>query len=93
MREIKSNESVFHEHAEKMGKLKNEVYLPLRDGNMTETYATSINTLRTSLIDLVVTLEKMGNVTGQDARRLTDLGAAFAKQDQTLGQKGGPLGG
>ncbi len=36
MREIKSNESVFHEHAEKMGKLKNEAYLPLQDGNMTE---------------------------------------------------------
>ncbi len=36
MREIKSNEAVFREYTGEMGKLKNETYLPLQDGNMIE---------------------------------------------------------
>ncbi|WP_088814597.1 MULTISPECIES: DUF3130 family protein [Listeria] len=93
MREIKSNEAVFSEHVGEMGKMKDKAYLPLREVKMEETYANSINTLRNSLIDLVLSVEKFGQVSGQDVRRLTELGAAFAKQDQALSRKGGPLGG
>lgn len=87
VREIKVNEVTFQQHATKLASKSSGKYLPLKNGNMAYSRASSIDQLRSALIDLLGVVEDFQHVTKQDASRLKKMGIAYAKQDQLMGQK------
>ncbi|WP_270997353.1 DUF3130 domain-containing protein [Listeria seeligeri] len=87
MSEIKVKEANFQKHANKLESASIGRYLPLKNGNMPYSRANSINELRSALIDLVDVVERFQTVTKKDSDRLTQMGTAYATQDQSAGQK------
>lgn len=85
MSEIKVKEETVKKYSSDMKESAKAMdYLPMKDGNMAFSRASSINQLRTALFDLVEAVEAFQVVVETDATRLKNLGESFASKDRAL---------
>ncbi len=87
MIKIQISESELRAHASELREASGGApYHPWGSGNMSYSYANSINDFRTAIMESIEMMHQFSELADKDAARLENMGEAFVKQDRAVGQ-------
>ncbi|MBC1504807.1 DUF3130 family protein [Listeria booriae] len=88
MAKISVNRDTMMNHAADLSSsVQGMAYHPMKNGNMSYTQSHSISQYRACLLDLLEVMENFESVVSEDAKRIKQIGEAYAQKDREVGQK------
>ncbi|MBC1529120.1 DUF3130 family protein [Listeria booriae] len=88
MAKISVNRDTMMNHAADLSSsVQGMAYHPMKNGNMSYTESHSISQYRACLLDLLEVMENFESVVSEDAKRIKQIGEAYAQKDREVGQK------
>ncbi|MBC2317090.1 DUF3130 family protein [Listeria booriae] len=88
MAKINVNREIMMNHAADLSaSVQGMSYHPMKNGNMSYTQSHSISQYRACLLDLLEAVETFESVFSEDAKRIKQIGEAYAQKDREVGQK------
>ncbi|MBC1778122.1 DUF3130 family protein [Listeria booriae] len=88
MAKINVNRDTMMNHAADLSSsVQGMAYHPMKNGNMSYTQSHSISQYRACLLDLLEVMETFESVVSEDAKRMKQIGEAYAQKDREVGQK------
>ncbi|MBC1332035.1 DUF3130 family protein [Listeria booriae] len=88
MAKISVNRDTMMNHAADLSSsVHGMAYHPMKNGNMSYTQSNSTSQYRQCLLELLDGVEIFESVVQEDARRIKQIGEAYAQKDREVGQK------
>ncbi|MBC1232525.1 DUF3130 family protein [Listeria booriae] len=88
MAKINVNRDTMMNHAADLSSsVQGMAYHPMKNGNMSYTQSHSISQYKACLLDLLEVMETFESVVSEDAKRMKQIGEAYAQKDREVGQK------
>ncbi|MBC1917910.1 DUF3130 family protein [Listeria booriae] len=88
MAKISVNRDTMMNHAADLSSsVQGMAYHPMKNGNMSYTQSHSISEYKACLLDLSEVMETFESVVSEDAKRIKQIGEAYAQKDREVGQK------
>ncbi|MBC2283656.1 DUF3130 family protein [Listeria booriae] len=88
MAKISENREIMMNHAADLSaSVQGMAYHPMKNGNMSYTQSHSISQYRACLLELLEAVDIFKSVFSEGAKRMKQIGEAYAQKDREVGQK------